>query len=70
MSASYHLVNTDVVNIQCLDILQQSVVFDLCDLAEGMSYHLSVVIYKNGFVVIFEEFFQFLLVVFGRIGFI
>ena len=63
------LIYADVVNVQRLDVLQQLVALHLRNYAEGMAQYLAVVEYEDGFALVVEQCFQFLFVIFCRVGF-
>ena len=68
MFATGFLIDTDIIDIQCLDILQQMMALHLCHHTKGVPQHLPVVIHEHGLTVVTEECFQFLLIILRRIG--
>ena len=64
--AASPLIDADIVNIQLLDILQQLMVLDLCDLTECIAQHASAVVkHKDGFGIIRKKGCEFLRVILG-----
>ena len=68
VSAARLFVDADVVDIQRLGILQQRMVADLRQLAEGMPEYLAVVIDEDGIAVVSDELGQLLLAILGGVA--
>lgn len=70
MTAACCLINANIVNIKCLEVLQKSVALYLDDLTEGVSQHLSgIAVNEYGAAFIIEQLCKLLLVIFGGVGF-
>ena len=63
------LIHTDVINIQRLDVVQQLVILDFRNHAEGMSQHFSVIIHEDRLAVIIKQVFKFPFIILCSIGF-
>ena len=63
MPATGALINADIVDIQCLGILQQLVAAYLCELTEGMTQHPAVIIYEHWPALIAEQCLKLLLII-------
>ena len=55
MLAARRFVHAQVIDIQSLAVLQQAVVFHFLHLAERIAKHLTIVIHKDGFSLVFEQ---------------
>ena len=66
--ATSSFIYTDVVNIERLNILQQTMVPDLTDLTKSMSQHFAFIIYEDGLILICEDCLKVLLTIFGSVS--
>lgn len=62
------LVHADVIDIERLDVLQEPVIPNLDDLAEGMARDVSVIIDEDGLGGVVDDGREFLFVIFGRVS--
>ncbi len=65
--ATSSFIYTDVVNIERLNILQQTMAPDLTDLTKSMAQHFSFIIYEDGLILISEDCLKVLLTIFGSV---